>query len=145
MFKNQWMELIEDDRFLNMDKPFHFTNNVLDQLFTQGNSLFVITNRQFQKKAIQQLEKYQLLHYFKKVFVTQQNFEKQALISTSNIVLTENDYFIGDTGKDIQAGKDLGLKTVAVLSGFRNYDSLITYKPDYILNNISELPQIIHQ
>ena len=39
---------------------------------------------------------------------------------------------------DINVGKKLGIKTVAVLSGFQNEEVLSTYNPDYILKNITE-------
>jgi len=40
---------------------------------------------------------------------------------------------IGDTGKDIQVGQMLGIKTCAVLSGFLNEKALLNYGPDLIL------------
>ena len=49
-----------------------------------------------------------------------------------------DNWIIGDTGMDISVGKKLGIKTVAVLSGFQNLAVLSAYKPDYILKNIKE-------
>jgi phosphoglycolate phosphatase len=46
-------------------------------------------------------------------------------------------YFIGDTEVDILAGKDLGLKTVAVTSGIRSRKMIEQYKPDLIASNFS--------
>ena len=52
--------------------------------------------------------------------------------------MSKNDWIIGDTGKDIETGQQLGIKTGAVLSGFLNLKSLLLYKPDLIINNIIE-------
>ena len=47
--------------------------------------------------------------------------------------LASQDWMIGDTGKDIQVGQMLGIKTCAVLSGFLNEKALLNYGPDLIL------------
>ena len=49
----------------------------------------------------------------------------------------KNDFFVGDTGKDIQAGKALGMRTIGVLSGFRNEERLLKYNPDFIIDYIT--------
>ena len=51
--------------------------------------------------------------------------------------------YVGDTRTDIQAGKAAGMKTVGVLTGFDDRQSLGREHPDTILLNISELPEII--
>jgi phosphoglycolate phosphatase-like HAD superfamily hydrolase len=51
--------------------------------------------------------------------------------------------YVGDTRTDIQAGKAAGMKTVGVLTGFDDRQSLGMENPDTILGNISELPEII--
>ena len=53
-----------------------------------------------------------------------------------NIDLTKS-YFIGDTDKDILAGKNAGLKTVLV----SNQYSLAA--PDYIISNINHIKEVI--
>jgi len=51
-----------------------------------------------------------------------------------------NSIIIGDTEADILAGKKLGIPTFAVLSGIRTRELLKNLGPDYILNDITELP-----
>lgn len=50
----------------------------------------------------------------------------------------EDIFMIGDTVYDIQAGKDLGIRTVAVATGSTPYDVLNEKKPDYIFRDLSD-------
>jgi phosphoglycolate phosphatase-like HAD superfamily hydrolase len=54
-------------------------------------------------------------------------------------VLAEKSVYVGDTTADIRAGKSAGMKTVAVLTGFGNYDTLIKEGPDLILESVAGL------
>ncbi|MCD6407589.1 HAD-IA family hydrolase, partial [bacterium] len=49
-------------------------------------------------------------------------------------------YFIGDTEKDIKAGKSVGTKTVLLLSGATKPQDIEKFeeKPDFIFNNLKE-------
>ena len=72
--------------------------------------------------------------------MTEQKKEKYELIrQSSEIRISNEDLFIGDTGKDIQNGKKLGIKTVAVCNGFLNETALLEYHPTMIIGNITQL------
>lgn len=47
---------------------------------------------------------------------------------------------VGDTEHDINAGRSAGIKTAAVLSGYRSRKHLEEAKPDFIIKNVTELP-----
>jgi phosphoglycolate phosphatase len=136
-FKTNWMSLIESREYLMYDRVFDFTISTLELL--KKNNLYLITSRQSEQSALEQIKSLQLDTYFKSILVTRQEFEKDELITISNIGVDCDDLFVGDTGLDIKAGKKLGIKTIAVLSGFRNYESLEKYNPDIILKDVSEL------
>jgi phosphoglycolate phosphatase len=70
--------------------------------------------------------------------VTQQRKEKFDLIN-DEVLISKQDWFVGDTGKDIQTGKKLGIKTAAVLSGFLNKEKLMEYEPDVIERDVLKL------
>lgn len=59
--------------------------------------------------------------------------------------ITEKEYFlkVGDTIADIHEGKNAGVKTAVILSGTQNKEMLIKEKPDYILNNLIDIKEII--
>ncbi len=47
--------------------------------------------------------------------------------------------YVGDTRVDIKAGKAAGMQTVAVLTGFDDYDALEREEPDAIIESVSNL------
>jgi phosphoglycolate phosphatase-like HAD superfamily hydrolase len=51
--------------------------------------------------------------------------------------------YVGDMRLDIKAGKGAGTKTIGVLTGFDDFESLQREKPDAIINSIAELPDVI--
>ncbi|MBI2086378.1 HAD hydrolase-like protein [Candidatus Daviesbacteria bacterium] len=53
-----------------------------------------------------------------------------------------NAYMVGDTGDDILAGKNAGVKTVGVTYGFLGKD-IAQYNPDFIIDDIEELFKIL--
>ncbi|NNL43519.1 MAG: HAD hydrolase-like protein, partial [Desulfobacterales bacterium] len=51
--------------------------------------------------------------------------------------------YVGDMRLDIKAGKAAGTKTIGVLTGFDDFESLKTENPDAIINSINELSDVI--
>ena len=137
LFETAWMEAIEKPEWLALDKPFGGVTEYLIEL-KEKDELYLITARQYETKVMEQVLQYGWDEIFKKIFVTGQKKEKYELIKNS-MVLSSEDWFIGDTGKDIETGKKLGLKTAAVLTGFLSKEKLEEYKPDLIVENIFEL------
>lgn len=136
-FKSKWMNMIETSEMLILDKCFEYTVRTLSNLSSVAE-LYIVTDRQFKDRAIQQLKHLGIFDFFCDIYVTEQKINKSELIlSIHNI--TKNDYFVGDTGHDILSGKKIGAQTVAVLSGFMNRSSLIKYEPDYLVESIEEL------
>jgi len=52
------------------------------------------------------------------------------------VKINPDDWFVGDTGHDIIAGKKLGIKTAAVLTGFLSKEKIEEYEPDIILTSV---------
>src|SRR6266496_2308400 len=50
---------------------------------------------------------------------------------------------IGDTPRDIDCGKALGARTVAVATGTWNRDQLAEYHPDFLIDNLSDAEKVI--
>jgi HAD superfamily hydrolase (TIGR01509 family) len=51
--------------------------------------------------------------------------------------------YVGDTRTDMQAGKAAGMRTVGVLTGFDDYDTLNKEIPDAIIDSIRDLMDVI--
>ena len=130
-FVTDWMGNIEAPEFLALDKNLPGMHATLAELREQAN-LYVCTARQYSIPLLNQLERLRLLYYFDEVMVTEQTRSKEELVRTLPS-LDSQDWMIGDTGKDIQIGQMLGIKTCAVLSGFLNEKALLNYGPDLIL------------
>jgi HAD superfamily hydrolase (TIGR01509 family) len=51
--------------------------------------------------------------------------------------------YVGDMGMDVVAGRDAGMKTIGVLTGFETYSDLAENDPDAIIESISDLPGVL--
>ena len=51
--------------------------------------------------------------------------------------------FIGDSNHEIESGKKVGIKTIAVTWGFTKKDRLFNLKPDFLVDSISELEECL--
>jgi len=133
-FEKNWLEKIELDEWLDLDRPFPGVKEHLAEL-KENHLLYVVTARQSKDRALKQLTKHRLINLFEEVFVTQHKQDKYDLIKAA-VQTSYSDWLVGDTGNDIQTGKKLGIKTVAVLSGFMNKEKLLEYNPDLIIDNV---------
>lgn len=136
-FQDQWMSMIELPEWLAMDQPFEGVAEYLEELSTR-HTLYVVTARQSEALAIEQVKQFGWEKLFEKVLVTAQLKEKHELIK-SVADLSANDWMVGDTGKDIQTGKHLGIHTAAVLTGFLNRKSLTEYEPEVMVERVTDL------
>jgi len=136
-FLEKWKKLIEAPEWIIHDKPFEGITEKLNAL-QKNNTLVIVTARQNREVVLQQIQQFNWEHLFKNILVTEQKIEKEYLV-LNNESISNNDYLIGDTGKDIQAGKFLGIKTIGVLSGFRNEENLKKYNPDIIVDSVNSL------
>ena len=143
LFVAEWMQKIEEENYLKLDTLFHFTENVLETLNNRGFNIFFVTLRQSSNRALSEITDKGIEKYCERCLVSEAKTTKEQLVRNADIQLKEDDVFVGDTGIDVMTAKALGIKSVAVLSGFRNKEVLESYTPDYILTDISELNRII--
>ena len=134
-FLVQWMSRIETQSFLALDRNFDGIHAALGALQRDAD-LHVCTARKFRESTMKQLIELNLLEYFQQVLVTEHKYTKKALILANVAHLSSNDWLVGDTGKDIQAGKSLNINTCAVLSGFLDEKVLRGYGPNLILDSV---------
>ncbi len=132
-FVADWMRLIETSHYLALDRPFDGVGKALAAL-AESAVLHLCTDRQDRAAAIEQLQRLELLHYFEYVLATGQVQSKQELLLTRLPRLGPNDWFVADTGADIMVARKLGIKSCAVLSGFRSRAYLERHSPDRIVD-----------
>lgn len=144
-FNNKWMELIENDEYLNTDKIYPDTVGVLNGLSAVYN-IVLLTARQLKNGLYNELERLGIEHYFDKIFVTEGRSTKEELLKKilDEGILKKNkgDIFVGDMGKDIQVGKHLEYRTVAITHGFMNREKLLEYNADILIDELSELVDV---
>ncbi|MEO6052484.1 MAG: HAD family hydrolase [Chthoniobacterales bacterium] len=56
---------------------------------------------------------------------------------------SEQIYILGDTPKDIECGKAIGAKTVAIATGSYNREELAAHQPDFLLDDLSDVDAVI--
>ena len=55
----------------------------------------------------------------------------------------ENIFVIGDTPRDIECGKIIGAKTVAIATGDYSRDQLASHHPDFLFEDLSDTEHVI--
>lgn len=142
-FGTDWMDRIESDHYLAFDTLFEQTMAVLSGL-RDRHQLYVVTSRQSRVRAVSQLKRLGIHDYFAAILVTEQAAGKVEMIRATGLDEDPgNAVIIGDTGVDISAAHELGMASIAVLSGFRNRESLLKYRPDYIVDGIAAVPGVV--
>ena len=137
-FTLDWMHLIEDEKWIKYDTDYEGVTEHLDFLTKKKNKLYLTTNRQKKDIVLKQVEQLKWTHFFEEILVTEQTTTKYNIIKP--YVLNKNEcYLVADTGKDIEEGKQLGIHTIAVTSGFLNKETLEQYKPDVIIDDVTKL------
>jgi phosphoglycolate phosphatase len=136
-FENTWLSMIELPEWITLDKPFPGITKYLHEL-KKDHALYIVTARQSEETAVLQIKNYGWSELFEDVLVTKQRYDKSELVKMNKSEAAK-DWIIGDTGKDIETGKKLGLRTAAVLSGFLNKERLMEYQPDIIANFVTDL------
>jgi phosphoglycolate phosphatase len=62
-----------------------------------------------------------------------------------NHIDIDQSVFIGDSTFDIEMGKNLGMKTIAVTYGYMPKEALIPLQPDYVVDHVDDLYLVLKQ
>ncbi|HLD80248.1 MAG TPA: HAD family hydrolase [Candidatus Nanoarchaeia archaeon] len=126
---------IEEWEYLAKDSLFPWSKTVLEQL-QQHNTLILCTRRKNADLVFQQLQHLGIKDLFQDVIISS---DKAGKMKEHPQYSPGKAMIIGDTEADIDTGKLLNIKTIAVASGMRSAEFLQTSKPDFLLNNLSEI------
>ncbi|MGN0014152.1 MAG: HAD family hydrolase [Candidatus Gastranaerophilaceae bacterium] len=135
-FNTRWLELIETDKYLSLDKIYIGVYELLEKL-QKNNEIYLLTARQSKEKLFEELERLNLEKYFNEILVTENKKTKKDLLEMLN--LNDNDIFITDMGKDVQTAQSAGIRSVAVTYGFMCREKIKEYEPTYIRDSIEEI------
>lgn len=115
---NRWIELIEQEQYLDGDLLYPGVREHLMNL-SLHNALFLITARNNNQNAERQINKLGIREFFDKIAIvpsTSKTSEAKALLLREYRV----DEFIGDTESDMKAAELANCQFKAVMDGFRS-------------------------
>jgi len=149
-YNDLFSEKIEKMEYLNYDKVFSGAAQTLKTLREKGNKVILVTLRKLPINLHKELKFLSLDPLFNEILIGSHRekklwIHKAKLIKNSACFSQRKSLIVGDTEVDILAGKTLGIKTVVVLNGMRNRALLLAKKPDYVIENINELPSMLGQ
>lgn len=146
-FSKLWINNIEKKNYLSHDKPFDSTFDLLNNL---KNELFVLLSmRNNHENLIWQINELGLNNYFDEILSCSpiQYKDKTSIllnyIHSNNLVINNDFIIIGDSETDIITGKLLKLITIAVTYGIRTKKLLISHDPDYTIDNMDEIINLL--
>ena len=136
---------IEDEYYLDKDVLQLGFHEIMSDVRKRFHKVILITLRRNKRALETQLQKLNINGYFDYILsgfsedVPAWKVKADLFFSTfaNDGVHTDiTGYFVGDTEVDILAGKEIGLKTVAVSSGIRTKETLQSYNPDIIVDDL---------
>ncbi|MNM09355.1 Pyrophosphatase PpaX [compost metagenome] len=129
-------------------KAFPNVNETLEVLRSRGIKLGVVTTK-IRPNTIRALEMFDLLKYMDTI-VTLNDVEKvkphaePVLTAVGNLeVNPEKTLMVGDSPVDIQSGKNAGVLTAAVAWSLKGEEMLREYEPDFILQDMTDLCDLV--
>lgn len=135
-------KLLESEECLRLDSLRPNTDTTL-KFLRKKYSLKILSGRSNHKNLIQQTEWLEIKKYFSD-FHTVSPFgdwkEKSEVLSRLS---KTGDIMIGDTSKDILAGKSVNLQTIAIKGGMSTINIIETSIPNQIISDLSELTKIL--
>lgn len=144
-YETQKLSLIESPAYLEHDRLQPEIASTLSWLCGDYD-LYLVTLRRRIRSAEHQLIELGIDGYFRSVLVGQEHWAglpgwkvKCNLVHAACITCTAQDIFVGDTETDIQAGKTLGVRTIAVSNGIRDAELLSKLHPWLMLPGFGSL------
>ena len=153
VIKNAWkiVEEIYPKMFMEKVKLIPGAVDVLTRVSERGIKLAVVTSTP-QKNMTYKLKpliESGISHLIKEIITADDTTRKKPaadpLIECNKRlgIAAGKSVYVGDTRVDIKAGKAAGTKTIGVLTGFDDFESLKREKPDAIIKSIAGLPDVI--
>ena len=134
------------DAIHKVDPPtiYPIIKKVLEDLKSKGLNLFVISSHPHEKLMVEAVS-YGITDLFSEIrggiYDKVKSLED---ITTENKLTKQETVYIGDMIYDIEAGKKVGVKTIAVTYGYQDKDKLSKMNPDHIISSPEELVNIIN-
>lgn len=150
IYKAKRKSCIETDLYIEMDTLQPCVDVVLKSLSEKGFRINLVTLRTSSEQLHKQLKSLGIFHFFENILSSGAETTPRWKIKYDLITEKGNGHpfkeaiFVGDTETDIIAANELGLCSVGVLNGIRNFQLIKDAQPQFILTGVHELPKLIH-
>ena len=140
--------------FLQYSTPYPGLKDSLQILHDSGVKMILTSSWSATEKTKDVLQKHEMLDFFDHVFTADDVSEitsiyntKLELMSKSLSILRthpKETVVVGDTYQDVQVGRELGVKTIGVLTGSSLFRKKFQeLKPDLIIDGAVKLPEVL--
>jgi HAD superfamily hydrolase (TIGR01662 family) len=143
-----WLAQYEEER--NKGRLFPDCISTLEYLKVNGLKIGLVSAGN-KSRVLRDIEAQGVMEFFDTmIFGDEVDYEKrkpapyQLLVALEKLgVSASKSLYVGDMIEDILMGKNAGTKTAAVLTGFATPEKLRSVPPDYMLENLSRIRDII--
>ena len=159
MFNSLNIPVIDFDEYISIYKDYYAelldksclfpsVTETLQNLKNLGIEISLCTTK-VQSQADNVIRHFKLEQYFSFVMGRREKIankpsaEPLLFICNTLNVKPENTLMVGDTELDIRCGKNAGAKTCAVTSGYRELELIKNENPDFIINDITGLLNLV--
>lgn len=134
--------------YINYSTPYPYLYESLEFLSNKGVAINLLTTKS-QEQAELILKHFNIDKYFSVILGRQPQLKIKPdpdgiiYISEKLNISKKNILMIGDTEMDVLCGKNAGSFTCAVTYGYRDEEYLRSLNPDFVINNLKMLKEII--
>lgn len=116
---------------------------LIKKLKNSGAKVFVVSS-DYPETIFPEIKDFGLEGVFDSVICEAHNKEEavRKIVESSNLE-KDSTIFIGDSNHEIEVGKKVGIKTVAVTWGFTSENKLKSHNPDFVVHSSEELEKVI--
>jgi len=147
---NKFIEIYKSAYFTFIDSTFLYegVRETLEKLKKNNFRIALLTTKA-QDQAEMNVDYFDLTKFFHYIMGRRKGIEHKPSpepllkICADLKININNTIIVGDTEMDIQCGKNSGAYTCGVTYGYRTKHELIKHFPDFLIDSITELPNII--
>jgi len=131
-------------RKIDQIKPIRGMDQALVAVRAKGFRLGILTS--CAKDTVEKFLQINQLNVFEFVYSEKNIFNKASKLNhllKKNKLDPQNVFYIGDETRDMEAAKEVGVKTVAVTWGFNSEKALLERQPDYLIRQPRDLVALL--
>lgn len=136
LYSVAYQETVNTKLYPNVEK-------LIKSFYEQELNMIIVSSCS-KKNIVIEASDYGIVDYFGEIYADVHDKTKviKEILKINKFELDETIY-VGDMVHDVEAGKVAGIKIVVLTYGYQSREELKKYNPDYIIDNILELKNII--